>query len=169
MYGWHLPALYQAAEESDVLHFCEHASFLVAGTIMWLALIGPFPKPRWFNNPARAIYAGAVHFSSMGLANILMWSGTVLYPFYVTSDRAHGVAPLTDQSLAGAVLMIQGGVVMLCVFFWVLAQWAREDTERQALLDFAWARGLDLSEERATLAAASGRGAELRERLGAAR
>ena len=93
MYGWHWPALYQAAEENGLAHFCEHASFLAAGTIMWLALIGPFPKPGWFSNPVRAIYAGAVHFSSMGLANILMWSGTVLYPFYVASDRAHGVPP----------------------------------------------------------------------------
>jgi cytochrome c oxidase assembly factor CtaG len=169
MYGWHWPALYQAAEENEAIHFCEHASFLAAGTIMWLALIGPFPKPRWFNNPARAIYAGAVHFSSMGLANILMWSGTVLYPFYVASDRAHGVSPLTDQSLAGAVLMIQGGVVMLCVFFWALLRWATEDTDRQDLVDFAWMRGLEVSERRATIAAASGRGAELRRRLEATR
>ena len=165
MYGWHWPALYQAAEENGFIHFCEHACFLAAGTIMWLALIGPFPKPRWFNNPARAIYAGAVHFSSMGLANILMWSGTVLYPFYVASDRAHGVSPLTDQSLAGAVLMIQGGVVMLCVFFWALLRWAKEDTDRQDLVDFAWMRGIELSDQRAAIAAASGRADELRRRL----
>jgi putative membrane protein len=169
MYAWHVPALYQAAEEHLAIHLCEHASFLAAGTIMWLALIGPFPKPRWFNNPARAIYAGVVHFSSMGLANILMWSGTVLYPFYIASDRAHGVDPLTDQSLAGAVLMIQGGVVMLCVFFWALLRWAREDTERQDLLDFAYDRGFELSDQRAATAAAAGRGAELRERLEATR
>jgi putative membrane protein len=169
MYGWHVPALYQAAEENSAIHFCEHASFLAAGTIMWLALLGPLPKPRWFNNPARAIYAGAVHFSSMGLANILMWSGAVLYPFYVASDRAHGISPLTDQSLAGAVLMIQGGVVMLCVFFWTLLRWAREDTERQDLLDFARERGFVLTEQRAAIAAAAGRGAELRSRLEAAR
>lgn len=165
MYAWHWPALYQVAEESGFIHFCEHACFLAAGTIMWLALIGPLPKPRWFNNPARAIYAGAVHFSSMGLANILMWSGTVLYPFYDASDRAHGVSPLTDQSLAGAVLMIQGGVVMLCVFFWALLRWAREDTDRQDLVDFAWMRGIELSDQRAAIAAASGRGDELRRRL----
>lgn len=169
MYGWHLPLLYQAAEENDLVHFCEHGSFLAAGTIMWLALLGPLPKPRWFNNPARAIYAGAVHFSSMGLANILMWSGAVLYPFYVASDQAHDIAPLTDQSLAGAVLMIQGGVVMLCVFFWTLLRWAREDTERQDLLDFARERGVALTEERAAIAAAADRGAELRRRLEAAR
>ncbi len=168
MYGWHLPPLYQAAEESELIHLCEHASFLAAGMTMWLALIGPFPKPAWFGNGARVVYAGTVHFSSMALANILMWSGTVLYPFYVASDRAHGIAPLDDQSAAGVVLMIQGGLVMLCVFFWVLLRWAREDTERQALLDFAHERGIELDEERAARAARAGTTELLRRRLAAA-
>jgi putative membrane protein len=165
MYGWHSPPMYQLAEEHNLIHLLEHASFLSAGVVMWLALIGPFPKPHWFGNPAKVIYAGVVHFSSMGLANILMWSGTVLYPFYVASDRAHGIAPLADQSTAGAVLMIQGGLVMLCVFFWVLLRWAKEDTERQDLLDFAQDRGLELDDERARRAASANRAPELRERL----
>lgn len=165
MYGWHVPALYQAAEESQVIHLAEHACFIAAGVLMWLALIGPFPKPEWFGNGARVIYAGTIHFSSMALANILMWSGAILYPFYVASDRAHGMAPLDDQSIAGAVLMIQGGLLMLCVFFWVLLRWAREDTERQELLDLAHERGIELDARRAGRAVAAGRGAELRRRL----
>jgi putative membrane protein len=169
MYGWHLPPLYQAAEESELIHLLEHACFLAAGTVMWLALIGPFPKPEWFGNGARVIYAGTVHFSSMALANVLMWSGAVLYPFYVASDRAHGIAPLDDQSIAGAVLMIQGGLLMLGVFFWVLLRWASEETERQELIELAHERGIELDPRRAGRAVAAGWGAELRGRLLAAR
>ena len=99
------------------------------------------------------------------MANILMWSGTVLYPIYVESDRAHGISPLTDQSIAGAILMIQGGVIMLSVFFWILIQWAREDTERQELIDFAERLRVPLSEARASRAVAAGRGSQLRTRL----
>jgi cytochrome c oxidase assembly factor CtaG len=165
MYGWHAPPCYQAAEEHELIHLVEHSCFIAAGVVMWLALIGPFPKPEWFGNGARVVYAGTIHFSSMALANILMWSGTVLYPFYVASDRAHGIAPLDDQSIAGAVLMIQGGLVMLCVFFWVLLRWAREDTERQELLDLAFERGIELDPRRAGRAVAAGRGAELRSKL----
>lgn len=165
MYGWHLPPLYQASREHELVHLTEHACFLAAGTVMWLALIGPFPKPQWFGNGARVIYAGTVHFSSMALANVLMWSGAILYPVYVASDRAHGIAPLDDQSIAGAVLMIQGGIVMLCVFFWVLLRWAREETERQELLDLAYRRGIALDARRAGRAVAAGRGEELRRRL----
>ncbi len=165
MYGWHLPVCYQVAAEHEVIHLCEHACFITAGVVMWLALLGPFPKPEWFGNGAKAIYVAIIHFSTMGLANILMWSGTVLYPFYVASDHAHGVEPLTDQSLAGVVLMIQSGIVMLGVFFWLVLRWAREDTERQELLDLAHERGIDLDARRAGRAVSAGRGAELRRRL----
>lgn len=165
MYGWHLPPCYQLAAEHEGVHLCEHASFITAGVVMWLALLGPFPKPEWFGNGAKAIYVAVIHFSTMGLANILMWSGTVLYPFYSASDRAHGIAPITDQSLAGVVLMIQSGIVMLGVFFWLVLRWAREDTERQELIDLAHERGIELDARRAGRAVASGRGAELRQRL----
>jgi putative membrane protein len=165
MYGWHAPPLYQAAEEHELIHLAEHACFVTAGVTMWLALIGPFPKPEWFGNSARVVYTGTVHFSSMALANILMWSGTVLYPFYAAGDRAHGLDPITDQSIAGVVLMIQSLLVMLGVFFWVLMRWAREDTERQELLDLAYERGVELDARRAGRAVAAGRGAELRRKL----
>jgi cytochrome c oxidase assembly factor CtaG len=165
IYAWHAPPLYQAAVEHTLLHLLEHASFLAAGMVMWLALLGPLPKPEWFGHIARAGYMAVVYFSSMGMANILMWSGTVLYPVYAEGEHARGIAPLTDQSLAGAILMIQGGVVMLGVFLWVLIDWARQDTERQELIDLAYRLNVPLSEKRAARAAAAGRGSELRERL----
>jgi cytochrome c oxidase assembly factor CtaG len=165
MYGWHAPPLYQAAEENELIHLLEHSCFLLAGTTMWLALLGPFPKPEWFGNGAKAVYVAVVHFSSMGLANILMWSGTVLYPFYVASDDAHHVEPLGDQSIAGAILMVQSMIVMLGVLSWLVLRWAREDTERQELLDLAHDRGIELDPRRAGRAVAAGRGAELRHKL----
>lgn len=165
MYGWHAPPAYQLAAENEVIHLCEHACFVAAGVLMWLALLGPFPKPEWFGNGARAIYAGAVHFSSMALANVLMWSGTVFYAFYAASDRAHGLSPITDQSLAGVVLMVQSAMLMFGILAWLVLRWARQDTERQELLDLAWERGIDLDERRAGRAVAAGRAAELRSRL----
>jgi hypothetical protein len=61
--------------------------------------------------------------------------------------------------------MIQSGIVMFGVLFWLVLRWARDDTERQELLDLAYERGIDLDARRAGRAVASGRGAELRQRL----
>jgi cytochrome c oxidase assembly factor CtaG len=165
MFGWHAPPAYQLAAENEVVHLCEHASFVAAGVLMWLALIGPFPKPDWFSNGPRALYAASVHFSSMVLANVLMWSGTVFYTFYEASDRAHGISPITDQSLSGVVLMIQSASTMFAILAWLVLRWARQDTERQELVDLAIERGVDLDERRAGRAVAAGRAAELRSRI----
>jgi hypothetical protein len=48
---------------------------------------------------------------------------------------------------------------------WLFMRSAREGEERQALLDLAAQRGIELTERRATRAVAAGRGAELRARL----
>ena len=43
IYFWHIPALYDAALESDVVHALEHASFFTAGLALWWPLIQPVP------------------------------------------------------------------------------------------------------------------------------
>src|SRR5436305_10969711 len=54
-YLWHLPTLYQAALRHDSLHALEHATFLGFGIAMWMALLGPLPKPAWFTNAWRLV------------------------------------------------------------------------------------------------------------------
>src|SRR5689334_7704100 len=52
-YVWHLPFMYQAAIRHDALHALEHATFLGFGMAMWMALLGPLPKPAWFTYGAQ--------------------------------------------------------------------------------------------------------------------
>jgi ribosomal protein L12E/L44/L45/RPP1/RPP2 len=61
--------------------------------------------------------------------------------------------------------MVEGGFVTLGVLAWLILEWAKQDTERQRLLDLAEQRGVPLSEARAARAAASGQGARLEERI----
>jgi hypothetical protein len=56
-------------------------------------------------------------------------------------------------------------ILMLGILFWLVLRWAKEETERQELLDLAYERGIDPDSTRAGRAVATGRGAELRRRL----
>ena len=165
LYLWHLPALYQAALSSEPLHALQHACFLGAGVMMWMALLGPLPKPAWFGNAARLLYIVAVRFAGAVLGNVLAWSGTALYPDYAPGERIWDLTPLADQGAAGMAMMIESGLVTLGLFAWVFFRWARETEERQRLLDLAEARGVALDEARAGRAVAAGQGAHLEERL----
>lgn len=164
-YTWHLPPLYQAAVEHLPVHILEHTMFIAFGINMWMCLFGPLPKPQWFGNFPKLIYIVAVRFSGAVLGNVFLWSGTVFYPVYTHTDAMRHISSLTDQRMAGGVMMVQESLLTLGLFCWLFLRAARESEERQELLDFAEDHGLQLSEQRATRAVSAGRGADLRRRL----
>ena len=168
LYLWHVPALYEAALSSQAVHALEHACFVGFGIAMWMALLGPLPKPDWFGNGARLVYVIVVRFGGAVLANVLLWAGSALYPDYAAGEAAHGISPLADQGAAGVVMMIEQGLVTLGLFAWLFFRAAQQSDERQALLDLALARGVPLDEARAARAVAAGQGDRLRERIAAA-
>jgi len=165
LYVWHLPVLYQSALRHSGVHALEHAMFLGFGVNMWMCLFGPLPMPQWFGNLGRLIYIVAVRLAGTVLGNIFLWSGKVFYPFYLHGDAVAHISPLADQNLAGAIMMIEESILTLGLFCWLFMRAASEGEERQNLLDYARANGLELSEKRAARAVAAGRGGELRRRL----
>jgi putative membrane protein len=164
-YLWHLPVLYQAALRHDGIHALQHACFFSFGFAMWMALLGPLPKPIWFGNAARLLYVGAVRLAGAVLGNIFLWSHTVFYPYYIGRDATYGISAQSDQNVAGAVMMVEGSILTLGLFAWLFLRTAAQSEERQELLDFAQANAYTLDEARATRAVAAGRGRELRDRL----
>ncbi|HEX8690495.1 MAG TPA: cytochrome c oxidase assembly protein, partial [Solirubrobacterales bacterium] len=165
LFLWHLPALYQDAYGAAPIHAFEHATFLFFGCLMWMPVFGPLPKPQWFGAAWKVGYVIAVRFTGAILGNVLMWSGTVLYPIYEPGERFWGISPLADQSTAGVIMMVEGTFLVLGVLAWVFFEVAREGSEKQRLLDLARERGVDLDESRARRAVAAGHEALLEERI----
>jgi putative membrane protein len=164
-YVWHLPVLYQAALRHDLLHGVQHACFLFFGIAMWMALLGPLPKPAWFGNAARLIYVIIVRLAGTVLANFLIFSGTVLYPIYRAGDAHWHISPMGDQIAAAGLMMVEESLLTIGLFCWLFLKVANESEERQRLLDAAAERGVELDERRAARAVAAGRGQELFERV----
>jgi cytochrome c oxidase assembly factor CtaG len=165
LYVWHIPALYEATLTNPALHALEHGMFIFFGCVMWMPVLGPLPTPSWFNAGWKVIYVVGVRLVSTVLGNVFIWSGSVFYPAYEPGDAAHGIGPLTDQGVAGAIMMTEGMIVTLSVLAWAFLKWAADTTERQRLLDLAAARGIELDEARAARAVAAGQSKHLEERL----
>jgi cytochrome c oxidase assembly factor CtaG len=164
-YVWHLPGLYQAALRHDPIHALQHALFLGFGIAMWMALFGPLPKPAWFSNGAQLAYIVAVRLLGTVLANAMIFSGTVWYPYYHAGDARWHIGSTADQISAAGVMMVEESILTICLFCWLFLKVARELDERQRLLDFAAAQGVELDPRRAARAVAAGRGEELWERV----
>jgi cytochrome c oxidase assembly factor CtaG len=162
LYAWHTPFLYQAALRHDLVHGLEHAAFLAFGMNLWLPLFGPLPKPEWFATAARLGYIVVVRLIGTVLANVLLWSETVFYPYY---RGEHGISALSDQSTAGGLMMIEESLLTLGLLCWLFLRAAQESEERLELLDLAARRGVALDERRVARAVTAGRGRELRARV----
>jgi len=164
-YLWHVPGLYDAAYGTAPIHALEHTSFLFFGCLMWMPVFGPLPKPEWFTAGWKVGYVIAVRFAGAILGNVLMWSGSVLYPIYAPGERYWGISPVADQSTAGVIMMVEGTFLALGVLAWVFFEVAREGTEKQRLLDLAQDRGVVLDERRARRAVAAGHASLLEKRI----
>jgi cytochrome c oxidase assembly factor CtaG len=165
LYAWHVPGLHEAALHHEGLHALQHLCFVFFGANVWMCLFGPLPMPSWFGTGAKAAYILAVRLVGAVLANVLMFGGGAFYDAYAAGEAAHGLAPDSDQVAAGAVMMVEESLLTIGLFCWLFLRAARENDERQELLDLAAARGVDLTPDRAARAVSAGRGAELRARI----
>jgi putative membrane protein len=100
--GWHVPAAYDYAAAHPLVHDLEHLSFVVAGTLAWAQLVDPARHGR-LRRPQRVFFALAMLAVSQPLVDALLFTGPA-YPRYV---GAHGLSALTDQRLAGVVMMTE--------------------------------------------------------------
>jgi hypothetical protein len=127
LYVWHVPVLYQAATEHNSLHALQHSCFIGFGVLMWMPLVGPLPQPKWFGMPAKIGYLFGVRFAGIVLGNVFMWSNSVFYPHYAAGEAKWHISAITDQSLAGVIMMVEGTFVTLGVLAWLFLQWAHAD------------------------------------------
>jgi putative membrane protein len=110
-------------------------SFFLTALLNWWPLIGPLRELRRLSYPMQMAYA---FFDGLPLdifAFLLVYTGVVFYPYYAIPAQfiQFGYSPVSDQTVAGALLLIPGLVdlvVMSPLFFRWLAQ-----IERQAKLD----------------------------------
>ena len=103
--AWHVPAVYDYTLTHGAVHDLEHASFLLVGLLVWNLLVDP-ARHGILSVPARVGVALVVFAAGQVLANVLIFSTSPLYPAYSAQDeRLFGLSPLTDQKLAGVVMM----------------------------------------------------------------
>ena len=78
-----------------------------------------------------------MRFAGTVIANVFLWSSSPFYPDYVALARARGIDAAEDQSLAGAIWMIEGSIVTICVLGWLFTRWMAQGAEAEALVEHA--------------------------------
>jgi putative membrane protein len=126
IYAWHVPAAYDYAAAHPLVHHLEHLSFVVTGALVWIQLVDPARHGR-LRRPQRIFFALAVVALTQPLVDVLLFSSGPAYDRYADqADRLFGLSPLTDQRLAGVVMMVEQLLALgTCVAF-LLRPYLRE-------------------------------------------
>jgi putative membrane protein len=111
VWAWHAPTLHSAARHSSLALVIEQLAFFLSGMLVWLSALGGSRAAG--DRTAAGILAlllTSMHMTLLGA--LLALAPRPLYP------HAHGVsnagpAPLDDQHLGGAIMLLVGGVAYL--------------------------------------------------------
>jgi len=105
--AWHVPAAYDSVLTRPALHDFEHVSFVVVGLLVWAQLVDP-ARRRELSLRGRIGYAVTLFACGLVLSDVLIFSFHPLYGAYAGQpERLFGLSPLTDQRLAGVVMMVE--------------------------------------------------------------
>ena len=122
---WHLPVLYDAAAEHELVHVLEHVVFLGTAILFWWPIVLPAPRLRPGPHPGFQILyllLGTAQSTALGMA--LAVPERAFYPHYVRRAAELGISAIDDQML-GAGLMWSGAHMYLfpiLVILWGLAR-----------------------------------------------
>jgi putative membrane protein len=123
VWGWHAPAMHQAARRDAWTLVLEQGSFLVAGTTLWLAAFGGDSEQRRLRagSGMTALLLTSMHMTLLGalfaLAN---------RPLFQHTMPAGEGQVLADQHLGGAIMLIAGGASYLAGGLWLAARMLRD-------------------------------------------
>jgi putative membrane protein len=143
LWFWHIPAVYEMAQESEAIHIFEHLTFIGSALIGWWPVAGAdvsrIPKPA---PPIRMLYLFLLAIPCTGLAAILTLAHTPLYPFYVTAPHIFGLDALQDQHLGGLLMWLPTHMFLLLAISITFFKWF-VDADRKASQDIADSDGGD--------------------------
>jgi cytochrome c oxidase assembly factor CtaG len=130
IYAWHAPGAYDYAAAHPLVHDLEHLSFVLAGMLVWIQLVDPARHGR-LRRPERIFFALGMVALMQPLVDALLFSSSPRYASYAHAQgRPFGLSPLTDQRLAGVVMMTEQLLALgICVAL-LLRPYLRERRER---------------------------------------
>lgn len=128
---WHLPGLYDVAQGQTIIHDLQHMSFLGVATLYWWPLVHPTGGRRQLSYALAIPYLLPPFIEGMVIGALVTLSSRPLYATYQGTPDVWGVSTLEDQQIAGLIMWVPGGLMLLIPLFWLL--WLALNAEEKRL------------------------------------
>lgn len=124
--GTHAPPVVDSLMATQVGSFVLDMAWLIAGIIFWWPLIGgPFGRAP-LRTPIDIAYIFASSLSHTGISMYLLLARFPVYSTYELAPPITGITKLTDQDLAGGLMLLGGAAIVLGAITVVFFRWQAE-------------------------------------------
>ena len=125
---WNIPAGFNASIVTNTAAALLPALYLLAGTMIWGAMLRPFPSVQAVGAGKRGWYGLIAALPMMGIAAWWLYAPNVLYTPYVGAVCLWNLTPLQNQQISGWIMML-AGLPSLGIAIWQLLVWLIEVSE----------------------------------------
>jgi putative membrane protein len=128
---WHVPSLYEAALDHELVHALEHQVFLLTGLLAWWPLVGPLPAWPRLSPPLQCLYLFGWTIPGGVVGSIITMGTPPLYPSYAEAPRMWGIGVATDQEIAGLLMWVGTNTVYLLLITIIFFRWASAEEAKE--------------------------------------
>jgi putative membrane protein len=128
---WHAPVLFEAAMRSAPVHALQHTMFFWSAALFWYALIHGRYGRMGYGVATAFVWLTGMHTGV--LAALITFASRPWYPLYAERGAPFDVRVLDDQQLAGLIMWVPSGAMLLLIGLALFAAWLGESERRVAL------------------------------------
>lgn len=133
MIAIHWPTVVELMLTSKLAHFAVHAGLFAAAFLAWIPVRSPTPALPRLRPPGQMMYLLFHSILPTIPASFLTFSSVALYPIYGDAALAWGLTPVSDQTMAGIIMKLGGGLMLWIAIAVIWFRWVSDERKVEAL------------------------------------
>jgi len=133
MIAIHWPTVVALMLTSKLAHFGVHAGLFAAAFLAWMPVRSPTPALPRLRAPGQMLYLFFHSILPTIPASFLTFSSVALYPVYGDAALDWGVSPVSDQTVAGIIMKLGGGLLLWTAIAVIWFRWVSEERRWERL------------------------------------
>jgi len=127
MVGMHWSLVVNLMVTNTIFHFFIHSLMLLVSLNMWVPVIGFTDDIKKLGSPAKIGYLFLQSLLPTIPASFLAFGTEPLYSAYVGIDQVFNISTIDDQTLAGVILKLGGGLILWSFILVIWMKWYKTE------------------------------------------
>lgn len=129
----HWPDLVAVMVGGGFSHLLVHVWLLGVSVLMWLPVFSPTRAIPRLPQPGQMLYLFLQSLLPTIPASFLTFSGVPIYSVYGEAALAYGLTAVADQTIAGVIMKLGGGLLLWSTIAVIWFRWTRQEREWESL------------------------------------